>query len=127
MITGGHEFTDSALARARFRNLKLAVESSSILDSVVSMIEKASLDRCFELMLSHEDLSKAKPNPRMYITAENRLEVMPERPQTPRAVQDTHRRISPAARRPQVLAYSCRQARRFSNLLIAAARAPGRS
>lgn len=70
-----HEY---ALARLKSRGLKLAVASNSIRNSVVSMMEKSSLDRYLDLMLSNEDVSKAKPDPEIYTTAMQKLGVTPE-------------------------------------------------
>ena len=69
-----HEY---ALARLRDRGLKLAVASNSVRNSVLSMMERSKLDRYLEVMLSNEDVSKAKPDPEIYLAAMTRLEVDP--------------------------------------------------
>lgn len=69
-----HEY---ALAMLKARGLKLAVASNSVRNSVVSMMQRSRLDGYLDLMLSNEDVSKAKPDPEIYITAMNRLGVEP--------------------------------------------------
>jgi len=72
--TFAHEF---ALARLKARGVKLAVASNSVRNSVVSMMDRANLTRHLDLMLSNEDVSRAKPDPEIYRTAMERLGVSP--------------------------------------------------
>lgn len=69
-----HEF---ALSTLKARGMKLAVASNSVRNSVVSMMQKSHLDRYLDLMLSNEDVAKAKPDPEIYTTAMTRLGVDP--------------------------------------------------
>jgi beta-phosphoglucomutase len=70
-----HEF---ALARLKARGVKLAVASNSVRDSVTMMMERANLAPHLDLMLSNEDVARAKPDPEIYQTAMERLGVTPE-------------------------------------------------
>lgn len=70
-----HEY---ALSQLRARGLKLGVASNSIRMTVHTMMEKARLDRYFDVMLSNEDVGKAKPDPEIYLTSMERLGVKPE-------------------------------------------------
>jgi HAD superfamily hydrolase (TIGR01509 family) len=69
-----HEY---ALARLKARGLKLAVASNSVRNSVTGMMERSRLDRYLDIQLSNEDVSKAKPDPEIYIKAMERLGVAP--------------------------------------------------
>lgn len=73
--TFAHEF---ALARLKARGVKLAVASNSVRDSVTKMMDRANLSVHLDLMLSNEDVSRAKPDPEIYRTAMERLGVSPE-------------------------------------------------
>lgn len=73
--TFAHEF---ALARLKARGVKLAVASNSVRDSVTMMMDRANLTEHLDLMLSNEDVSRAKPDPEIYQTAMRRLGVSPE-------------------------------------------------
>lgn len=70
-----HEY---ALAKLKARGLKLAVASNSVRNSVTSMMERSRLDRYLDIQLSNEDVSKAKPDPEIYIKAMEKLGVTPE-------------------------------------------------
>ena len=69
-----HEY---ALARLKDRGLKLAVASNSVRNSVTAMMNRSSLETYLDLMLSNEDVSRAKPDPEIYTTAMARLGVAP--------------------------------------------------
>ena len=71
-----HEY---ALSRLKSRGLKLGVASNSIRASVASMMERSRLDRYLDVMLSNEDVAKAKPDPEIYLEAMKRLCVEPHR------------------------------------------------
>ncbi|TXN75963.1 HAD family phosphatase [Methylobacterium sp. WL18] len=72
--TFAHEF---ALARLRARGVKLAVASNSVRASVAVMMDRANLTTHLEVMLSNEDVTKAKPDPEIYHAAMHRLDVLP--------------------------------------------------
>jgi beta-phosphoglucomutase len=73
--TFAHEF---ALARLKARGLKLAVASSSVRNTVVTMMDRANLTRHLNVMLSNEDVAQSKPDPEIYRTAMERMGVTPE-------------------------------------------------
>jgi beta-phosphoglucomutase len=62
-----------ALSCLKSRGYKLAVASNSIRDTVELMMEKANLDVYLDAMLSTADVTRAKPNPEIYIKAIERL------------------------------------------------------
>lgn len=66
-----------ALSKLKSEGFKLAVASNSIKNSVVTMMEKACLSDYLDIMLSNEDVRKGKPDPEIYITAINKLGVLP--------------------------------------------------
>jgi beta-phosphoglucomutase len=65
-----HEY---ALSRLKSEGFKLALASNSIRATVDVMMKKASLDRYLDLVLSASDVSRAKPDPEIYLTAISRL------------------------------------------------------
>jgi HAD superfamily hydrolase (TIGR01509 family) len=67
-----------ALSHLKARGLKLAVASNSIRNTVVSMMERAHLDKYLDVMLSNEDVAKPKPAPDIYVRAMELLGVTPE-------------------------------------------------
>lgn len=66
-----------ALSCLKSKGYKLAVASNAIRDSVEVMMKKANLDTYLDVMLSTADVSRAKPNPEIYIKAIERLKVDP--------------------------------------------------
>tara|TARA_B100000886_G_scaffold143575_2_gene97529 strand:- start:843 stop:1478 length:636 start_codon:yes stop_codon:yes gene_type:complete len=56
---------------------KIAVCSNSIKDTVVTLMELSGLTKYIDLIISNEDVKKAKPDPEMYINAMNYLSVEP--------------------------------------------------
>jgi beta-phosphoglucomutase len=68
------EFMVHQLKRDGF---KLGVCSNSIRESVELMLKGSGLWELFDLVLSNEDVAKAKPDPEMYLTACERLGVKP--------------------------------------------------
>lgn len=70
-----HEY---ALSRLKREGYRLAVCSNSVRASVELMISKAMLTQYFDVILSNEDVIKAKPDPQIYLTAMERLGVEPE-------------------------------------------------
>lgn len=67
-----------ALANLKARGLKLAVASNSVRHTVEAMMQRAHLDRRLDLMLSNEDVERAKPAPDIYLKAMQALGVAPE-------------------------------------------------
>jgi beta-phosphoglucomutase len=65
-----HEYALSSLKSMGYR---LAVASNSIKDTVDVMMKKARLDRYLDETLSTADVTKAKPNPEIYLKAISRL------------------------------------------------------
>lgn len=61
--TFNHEY---ALSSLKAKGYKLAVASNSVRNTVEVMMEKSDLVRYLDLMLSNEDVSKAKPDPEIY-------------------------------------------------------------
>ncbi|MGO9133993.1 MAG: HAD family hydrolase [Methylovirgula sp.] len=73
--TFAHEFLLSTL---KMRGLKTGVASNSIRQTVIAMMERAHLRDYLDIMLSNQDVSKAKPDPEIYQTAMALLGVAPE-------------------------------------------------
>ena len=71
-----HEY---ALATLKRRGTRLGVASNSVRNSVVAMMSKSGLDRYLDVMLSNEDVARAKPDPEIYTLAMSRLGVTPDR------------------------------------------------
>ncbi|MEK6669949.1 MAG: HAD family phosphatase [Pseudomonadota bacterium] len=68
--TFAHEL---ALSTLKAQGYKLAVASNSIRSTVVTMMEKSNLAGYLDLMLSNEDVRKAKPDPEIYLSAMSAL------------------------------------------------------
>lgn len=73
--TFNHQYT---LAKLKKEGYGLAVASNAVRNSVNVMMEKARLSSYFDFYLSNQDVSKAKPDPEIYITAISRLGYSPE-------------------------------------------------
>lgn len=69
-----HEY---ALSRLKNEGYKLAVCSNSIRNTIESMMDKAHLADYLSLIVSNEDVKKAKPDPEMYTTAIKKLNLKP--------------------------------------------------
>ena len=67
-----------ALSHLKADGYRLALASNSIRRTIELMIEKAGLTEYMELMLSNQDVVKAKPDPEIYLTAIQRLGLKPE-------------------------------------------------
>lgn len=67
-----------ALSRFKAEGYKIAVCSNSVKDSIINMMERAALLEYLDLVISNEDVVKAKPDPEMYETAIRRFSLMPE-------------------------------------------------
>jgi len=66
-----------ALARLKERGFKLGVCSNSIRHTVKLMMSLARLDEYLDVQLSNEDVSKAKPDPEIYLKGMEILRVAP--------------------------------------------------
>lgn len=62
-----------ALRRLKADGYRIAVCSNSIRATVETMMRQAALAPYLDLMLSNEDVTRAKPDPEMYLTAMSRL------------------------------------------------------
>ncbi len=69
-----HEY---ALARLHAEGYRLAVASNSIRATVELMMERAALKPYLELLLSNQDVTRAKPDPEMYTITIQRLGLQP--------------------------------------------------
>ncbi|MCB1305020.1 MAG: HAD-IA family hydrolase [Leptospiraceae bacterium] len=69
-----HEY---ALSRLKAEGYHLAVASNSIRSTVELMMQKSRLDVYLDLMLSNEDVSRAKPDPEIYETANRHFKIQP--------------------------------------------------
>ena len=69
---------EQALSELRRNGFKLAVCSNSIRATVELMMEKAALAPYLDLMLSNQDVPKAKPAPDIYFKAMERFGLPPE-------------------------------------------------
>lgn len=70
-----HQF---ALSKLKEDGYKLAVASNSIRNSVKVMMDKACLDEYLEFFLSNQDVKNAKPDPEIYNTAIQKLNLTPD-------------------------------------------------
>ncbi len=70
-----HEY---ALSRLHDQGYKIAVCSNSIRKTIEIMMERAELMPYLDLIVSNEDVVKAKPDPEMYLTAMRKLSMRPE-------------------------------------------------
>lgn len=70
-----HEY---ALSRLHSEGYKIAVCSNSIRNTIESMMDKAALTKYLDLIVSNEDVKKAKPDPEMYSIAINKFGLKPE-------------------------------------------------
>jgi beta-phosphoglucomutase len=69
-----HEYTLSRLKAAGYR---LGLASNSVRSTVDLMMEKSGLKPYLDVVLSNQDVSKAKPDPEMYLKAAQLLGVAP--------------------------------------------------
>ena len=70
-----HEY---ALSRLKKEGYLIAVCSNSVRRTIEMMMEKAELMPYIDLIMSNEDVQKAKPDPEIYVKAMERLETEPE-------------------------------------------------
>jgi beta-phosphoglucomutase len=65
-----HQYALSKLKRSGY---KIAVCSNAVRLSVETMMRLSALDKYLDLILSNEDVMRAKPDPEIYLTAMSRL------------------------------------------------------
>lgn len=70
-----HEY---ALSKLHHSGYKIAVCSNSVRKTIEMMMDKAELSQYLDLIISNEDVTKAKPDPEMYTTAINRFSLQPK-------------------------------------------------
>lgn len=70
-----HEY---ALSKLKNEGYKLAVCSNSIRETIENMMKKASLMEYLSLIMSNEDVVKAKPDPEIYVKAMEMLDLKPD-------------------------------------------------
>lgn len=70
-----HEYT---LAKLQNEGYKIAVCSNSVRKTIEEMMDYAHLSRYLDLIISNEDVKRAKPDPEMYICAINKFGFNPE-------------------------------------------------
>lgn len=71
-----HEY---ALSKLKSEGYLLAVCSNSKRETIIEMMERAELADYLDLILSNEDVEKAKPDPEIYLMAMEKLGLMPNR------------------------------------------------
>lgn len=69
-----HEYALSKLHNAGY---KIAVCSNSIKQTIELMMDRADLTKYLDVIVSNEDVKKAKPDPEMYLTAMDKLNMQP--------------------------------------------------
>lgn len=67
-----------ALSKLKSEGYKLAVCSNSIRASIATMMNLAELDPYLDLIISNEDVTEAKPDPEMYLSAMAKLGLDPD-------------------------------------------------
>ena len=70
-----HEY---ALSKLHNSGYKIAVCSNSIRQTIELMMDRSDLTKYLNVIVSNEDVKKAKPDPEMYLTAMDKLNVKPE-------------------------------------------------
>lgn len=70
-----HEY---ALSKLQRQGYKIAVCSNSVRDTIELMMNRADLMPYLDLIISNEDVTKAKPDPEMYQKAINKFGFKPE-------------------------------------------------
>jgi HAD superfamily hydrolase (TIGR01509 family) len=73
--TFNHQYT---LSHLKAQGYRMAACSNSIRKTMDVLFERAALTNYFDFYLSNEDVKQSKPDPEMYITAINRLKLLPE-------------------------------------------------
>lgn len=85
-----HEY---ALSNLKARGYRLGLASNSIRSTVELMTRQSALEQYFDVMLSAEDVSRAKPDPEIYTRAAELLGVAPR---NCLVVEDNHNGIKAA-------------------------------
>ena len=70
-----HEY---ALSKLKSEDYKLGVASNSIRSTIDVMMQKSCLHGYFDVILSADDVTNPKPDPEIYVTAIQRLELDPD-------------------------------------------------
>lgn len=70
-----HEY---ALSKLHNSGYKIAVCSNSIRQTIELMMDRSDLTKYLNVIVSNEDVKKAKPDPEMYLTAMDKLNMKPE-------------------------------------------------
>lgn len=86
-------FHEYALSRLKSEGYRLAVASNSVRNTVQLMMEKSALIDYLDFFLSNQDVTKAKPDPEIYTTAIQRLDLEPSEVMV---VEDNHNGIQAA-------------------------------
>lgn len=86
-------FHEYALSKLKSEGYRLAVASNSIRNTVQLMMEKSALISYLDFFLSNQDVTMAKPDPEIYITAIKRLGLAPDEVMV---VEDNHNGIQAA-------------------------------
>lgn len=73
--TFNHQYT---LSKLKNEGYGLAVASNAVSNTVKVMMEKARLSNYFDILLSNQDVAKAKPDPEIYHTAISQLDLTPD-------------------------------------------------
>lgn len=66
-----------AMSKLRADGYRLALCSNSVRRTIETMMDKACLTEYMEFFLSNQDVTKAKPDPEMYVNAMARLKLKP--------------------------------------------------
>ena len=66
-----------ALARLKDQGYRLGVASNSVRKTVMEMMERSDLLQYLDVVVSNEDVTRAKPDPEMYLKAMDALGVQP--------------------------------------------------
>lgn len=88
-------FHEYALSKLQSDGYRLVVASNSIRNTVQLMMEKSGLLPYLDFFLSNQDVKKAKPDPEIYLTAIDRLGLIPAEVMV---VEDNHNGIEAATR-----------------------------
>lgn len=70
-----HEY---ALSKLHAEGYKISVCSNSVRNTIIHMMEKSALVDYIDLIVSNEDVTKAKPDPEMYTNAINKFGLNPD-------------------------------------------------
>ena len=70
-----HEY---ALSNLKAMEYKLGLASNAVRNSVHTMLEKANIIGYFDVILSNQDVKRAKPDPEIYTTAISSLQMKPQ-------------------------------------------------